>query len=160
MRKRIEDTFSISGVVVSGDQRGRELGFPTANVPVEDATTSTLRIMRDGVYVTWFERENGSRLLSTTSVGHRPTFYGKDAVRLIEVHVLDFSGDLYGEQVQVHFQHRLRPQRAFDDITTLVTQLELDVAKTRDWAIRNNAEAELNNAFTASASPQQARSSA
>lgn len=160
MRKRIEDIFSISGVVVSGDQRGRELGFPTANVPVEDATTTTLRIMRDGVYVTWFERSDGSRLLATTSVGHRPTFYGKDAVRLIEVHVLDFNGDLYGEHVQVHFQHRLRPQRAFNEITALVAQLELDVAETREWAAIFSAEADQSDAFLDVATSSQARSSA
>ena len=134
MHEHIEVIFSLEGVVVAGDQRGRELGFPTANVPVEDATASEMVIIRDGVYVTWFERSDGSCLLSTTSVGHRPTFYGKDAVRLIEVHVLDFQGDLYGEHVRVHFLHRLRPQRAFDGIPTLISQLERDVVDTRDWA--------------------------
>lgn len=131
-----EMLFSVVGLVVPGDQRGREIGFPTANIPVDDANLSDTAIMRDGVYISWLERADGTRLLATTSVGHRPTFYGKDAVRLIEAHVLDFSGDLYGETVTVHFVSRLRPQRAFDGVEPLVAQLTTDVAQTREWAAR------------------------
>lgn len=134
MHERINEILTLEGVVIEGDQRGRQLGFPTANVPVEDAVSNEMAIIRDGVYVTWFERTDGTRLLATTSVGHRPTFYGKDAIRLIEVHVLDFQGNLYGEHVRVHFMHRLRPQRAFDGVPTLISQLERDVAETRSWA--------------------------
>lgn len=136
MHEHTGEIFSLEGVVVQGDQRGRLLGFPTANVPVEDAVFSEMSTIQDGVYVTLFERSDGSHLLAATSVGHRPTFYSKDAVRLIEVHVLDFQGDLYGEHVRVHFLHRLRPQRAFDGVPTLISQLERDVVETRDWARR------------------------
>ena len=128
------EIFSIAGVVVHGDKRGREIGFPTANIPVDEAVLNEAVILRDGVYTSWLERADGTRLAATTSVGHRPTFYGKDAVRLVEVYVLDFCGDLYGEAVTVRFVERLRPQRAFDSVETLVAQLEADVAHTRQWA--------------------------
>lgn len=134
MHDKIDEMFTLEGIVVAGDQRGRQIGFPTANIIAKAAGDSKASIYTDGVYVTLFERLDHTRLLATTSIGHRPTFYEKDAVRLIETHVLDFDGELYGEFVRIYFLHRLRPQRTFDGVAELTLQLERDIADTRVWA--------------------------
>ena len=79
----------------------------------------------------------GRRYVTAVSVGHRPTFYGRDAVRLLEAHLLDFAGDLYGKHVRIELHARLRPQRTYVDDRTLVSQLRLDVEGTRAWASAN-----------------------
>lgn len=111
----------VTGEVVHGDQRGRLLGFPTANVRIDaDA------VPRFGVYAA---RLDGSP--AAVSVGVRPTF-GDDRQPLLEAHVLDFSGDLYGRQVSVELLEFIRDERAFDDAETLIAQMRDDVAKVRD----------------------------
>jgi riboflavin kinase/FMN adenylyltransferase len=115
------------GVVELGDQRGRTLGFPTANMSIP----STLVIPSEGVYAGWFIAEDGVPRPTALSLGRRPTFY-KQGHELLEAHVLDFDGDLYGQQVRVQFVEHLRGQQRFDSIDGLVSQLHRDVARARE----------------------------
>lgn len=115
----------VVGIVVPGDQRGRELGFPTANVPVPDLRRP------DGVYAGVVVLPDGSRHLSAISIGTRPTYYS-DGERLLEANLLDFQGDLYGQQIRVELLRFLRPQVAYTTERALIEQLEQDVAQTRE----------------------------
>jgi riboflavin kinase / FMN adenylyltransferase len=121
----------VDGVVVRGDRRGRELGYPTANVESPPYTA----IPADGVYaghlVTRDPRTGASvdRLPAAISVGTNPTFQGSR--RTVEAFVLDWDGDLYGEHVGVEFTARLRPMAAFDDVDALLVAMAGDVEGTR-----------------------------
>ncbi len=121
----------VDGVVVRGDRRGRDLGYPTANVESPQFTA----IPADGVYaghlVTRDPRTGASRerLPAAVSVGTNPTFQGSR--RTVEAFVLDYEGDLYGEHVGVEFASRLRPMEAFADIEALLAAMAKDVADTR-----------------------------
>lgn len=120
------------GVVVPGDRRGRTLGFPTANV----AIPAEMLMPGDGIYAGWLERQvlddGPTQLLpAAIYVGKRPTFYDDRAMTLLEVHVLDFSGDLYGERVSVRFTHRIRPDARFASVDELAAQLRVDCDTAR-----------------------------
>jgi riboflavin kinase / FMN adenylyltransferase len=119
----------VRGTVVRGDRRGgSELGFPTANVDVPPV----IALPSLGIYAGWFDRTDGSRWATAVSVGRRPTFYGDEGELLVEAYLLDFSGDLYGEQGRVSFVKRLRDELAFDSVDQLVHQIGRDVATTRE----------------------------
>ena len=118
--------YEVRGVVGGGDRRGRELGFPTANVRVP----AEILLPEDGVYAGRFERADGSVHGTAISLGTRPHFYD-DGDLLLEAHLLDFDDDLYGESVRVRFEALLRPQRRFDALDALVAQLHDDVAAAR-----------------------------
>ena len=115
---------TLSGKVVVGDQRGRTLGFPTANIDVYPG----LLWPGDGIYATW-AYFGGQRHLSATSIGVRPTFGLTQ--RLVEVYVMDFSGDLYGQPMSVEFVEKVRNQETFADIDALIARIEQDVADSR-----------------------------
>jgi riboflavin kinase/FMN adenylyltransferase len=117
----------VDGVVVRGDRRGRELGYPTANVETPPFTA----IPADGVYAGHLvlRGTGGARHLAAISVGTNPTFQGSR--RTLEAYLLDFEGDLYGEHVGVEFAHRLRPMAAFSGVPELVEAMARDVAETR-----------------------------
>jgi riboflavin kinase/FMN adenylyltransferase len=121
----------VDGIVVRGDRRGRDMGYPTANVESPRFTA----IPADGVYaghlVTREPRTGASldRLPASISVGSNPTFQGSR--RTVEAFVLDYDGDLYGEHVGVEFVGRLRPMSAFTDVPSLVAAIDADVARTR-----------------------------
>jgi riboflavin kinase / FMN adenylyltransferase len=114
----------ISGRVVNGHHRGRELGFPTANL-----AAATELIPRDGIYATIMELQNRC-WLSVSSVGHNPTF--GNGLRTIEAYILDFAQDIYGESVKLSFVQRIREQRKFAQIEHLVTQMHEDVEAARE----------------------------
>jgi riboflavin kinase/FMN adenylyltransferase len=114
----------IEGVVVRGDRRGRELGYPTANVE----TAPHAAVPADGVYAGRFVRQGVLRP-AAISIGSNPTFEGRE--RRTEAYVLDFDGDLYGEHVAVDFVTRLRGMERFDDVAALQAQMAKDVARTR-----------------------------
>ncbi len=119
----------VRGTVEKGDQRGRELGFPTANV----ALPPGLQIPAPGIYAGWFQRADGTVHPTAISLGFRPTFYERPSGEpLLECHVLDFSGDLYGEVVRVRFVERLRGEEKFDSVEDLIAQMSRDVDRTRD----------------------------
>jgi riboflavin kinase / FMN adenylyltransferase len=117
----------VRGVVERGDARGRDLGFPTANVSVP----AEILLPADGIYAGWYLRAEGSRVPAAISLGRRPTFYEAAEKSLLEAHLLDFSGDLYGERARVQFISRLRGEERFDRVEDLVAQMEKDVAATR-----------------------------
>ena len=121
--------FRARGVVVMGDQRGRDLGFPTANlVAVDD-----MAVPADGVYAGWLTRvdDPGNPMPAAISVGINPTFDGME--RRIESYVLDRTDlDLYGVEITVDFVARLRGMVRFDSIEALIAQMSDDVAGTRE----------------------------
>jgi riboflavin kinase / FMN adenylyltransferase len=114
--------FQLRGEVVHGDERGRELGFPTANLVPEEA----LVCPGHGVYACF---ANG--LPAAVSVGVRPTFQTGRG-ELIEAYLLDFDGDLYGSELRIEFLQRLRGERRFDSPEALVEQMRRDVERTRE----------------------------
>lgn len=118
--------FRIEGVVVAGDRRGRELGFPTANL----AVAADVELPDDGVYSGTVERADGSSHPAAVSVGRRPQFY-EAGERLVEAYLLDFSGDLYGERVAVEVDELVRRQESFADEAALVAQMRRDVEAVR-----------------------------
>ena len=121
--------FRLSGVVVVGDQRGRELGFPTANLPV----AADLATPADGVYAGWLRRldqPSAIRMPAAISVGTNPTFDGVE--RRVESYVLDRTDlELYGINIAVEFVEHLRGQVRFGSIDELSEQMNKDVAATR-----------------------------
>ena len=117
---------SVPGTVVPGARRGRELGFPTANL----ATPPNHALPADGIYATLTTRDRtGEVLPSATSIGTRPTFGPGE--RLVEVYVLDFSDDLYGEQLIVQFVDFVRGQITYTGPEALIAQMHQDVAQAR-----------------------------
>jgi len=122
----------VDGVVVRGDRRGKDMGYPTANVESPPFTA----IPADGVYagylVTRDPRSGASRERrpAAISVGSNPTFQGSR--RTVEAFVLDYDGDLYGEHVGVEFVERLRPMLAFPDVEALLEAMAKDVSDTRE----------------------------
>ena len=120
--------FEARGVVVQGDQRGRLLGFPTANVEVP----RSICLPADGVYAGVYVRADGSLHGTAINLGRRPTFYEHAEVSMLEAHLLGFEGDLYGERARVRFTHFLRSERKFEGIDALVAQLKQDVDAATD----------------------------
>ncbi len=119
--------YEARGIVVRGDQRGRLLGFPTANVEVPNQVC----LPADGVYAGWYERPDGIVHPCAINLGRRPTFYEHADHSLLEAHLLDFSDDLYGERAEVRFAEFLRSERKFDGVDALVAQLKHDIEHTR-----------------------------
>jgi len=119
--------YEARGSVVRGDERGRLLGFPTANVEVPNKVC----LPADGVYAGYYVRPNGDRHACAINLGRRPTFYEHADHSLLEAHLLDFEGDLYGEKARVQFTHFLRSERKFDGIDALVIQLKHDIEHAR-----------------------------
>jgi riboflavin kinase / FMN adenylyltransferase len=122
--------YAVTGHVVKGDQRGRELGFPTANVP-----THGIAAPADGVYAGWLRRldQPGSEPLpAAISVGTNPTFDG-ERERRVEAYVLDRTDlELYGAPVEISFVARIRGMVAFEGVDALVETMKGDVVKTRE----------------------------
>jgi riboflavin kinase / FMN adenylyltransferase len=120
--------YFIRGIVVHGDARGRELGYPTANL----AWSADLVIPADGVYAGWLN-VRGERLPAAISVGTNPQFHGED--QRIEAFVIDRDGlDLYGQRVAIEFAERIRGQETFASTEDFVTQMGHDVASARALA--------------------------
>jgi riboflavin kinase/FMN adenylyltransferase len=102
--------YEVRGTVFEGDQRGRLLGFPTANV----GSPNGMCMPADGVYAGWYERPTARCTRVRSTSGRRPTFYEHADASLLEAHLLDFDVDLYGEPAEVRFAHFLRSERKFD----------------------------------------------
>jgi riboflavin kinase/FMN adenylyltransferase len=120
----------ISGQVVHGDERGRTIGFPTANVDIPEGFI----VPADGVYAARCMTEAGHQFACAVNIGKRPTFYGSADRSLVECHLLDFSGDLYGQSLAVEFVERLRDEQRFEGLDALTAQLRTDVERTRELA--------------------------
>jgi len=119
--------YRLQGKVIPGDERGRLLGFPTANLSIDEA-----RLMpASGVYVC--RAQLGERILgAVTNVGVRPTFEGQPERPLAEAHLLGFLGKIYGQTLEVRFLARLRDEKRFESVEELVTQIDADVERARE----------------------------
>lgn len=116
--------YALVGLVVEGEKLGRKLGYPTANI----RPTHQQAVPRDGVYAVWV-RVDGELHPGACSIGMRPTVGGRS--RTIEAYLLDWSGSLYGCEVELVFESRLRDELAFPDLDSLVAQMDKDVEEVR-----------------------------
>jgi len=119
--------YELRGPVIDGDHRGRELGFPTANVAVD----TRMCLPADGIYAGTFVADDGVERPTAISLGRRPTFYENADMSLLEAYVLDWSGDLYGQKAKVRFAARLRGEERFDTVDELINQMNKDVEAAR-----------------------------
>lgn len=133
VKRMLGRPYAVIGRVVRGDRRGRTLGYPTANLAFDD----DVALPPDGVYAVraaWGGRDltrPASRADGVASLGVRPTF-GSGGARVLEVHLFDFSADLYGKQLRVEFLRRLRGERKFTSATGLVRQMDRDARRARE----------------------------
>jgi riboflavin kinase/FMN adenylyltransferase len=121
---------SLSGVVVRGDQRGRTIGFPTANLAVWEE----LLLPANGVYAAyaWL---GGHPYLAAANVGVRPTVNGRE--RTVEAYLLDFDAEIYGRTLRLAFERRIRPEQRFSGLDELRAQIQKDVAEVRNGLSRD-----------------------
>ena len=126
----------IRGTVMSGDQRGRTIGFPTANVQVAGGAC----LPSDGVYAGVYRRPDGSEYTCAINLGRRPTFYADQGYSLLEAYLLDFTGDLYGEEASVQFMAFLRSEKQFGGINELKEQLMKDIDHARSAVLARRAQ--------------------
>ena len=119
--------YKLCGTVVGGYRVGRKIGFPTANIGVEGGEKL---LPADGVYAVLVTDNDGSQLAGMLNIWHRPTVHN-GAERSIEVHILDFEGDLYGKSLCIEFVERLREERSFASLDELTAQLAADRKKVR-----------------------------
>lgn len=120
--------YTLEGIVEHGKQLGRSIGFPTANIHPCDPRRI---IPANGVYAVRVALPDGTVRAGMMNIGHRPTVDTPDAPPSLEVHILDYDGDLYGREVSVSFVARLRDERRFPDIDRLRAQLTADALATR-----------------------------
>lgn len=116
--------YNLKGKVIEGHRRGQKLGFPTANIAPEK-----ILVPPDGVYAVKVKM-NGLLLNGALNIGTNPTF--GDESRSIEVFILDFDGDIYGQRLEVFFIDRVREERRFSSVEELIRQITLDVERTRE----------------------------
>jgi riboflavin kinase / FMN adenylyltransferase len=121
--------FTITGEVVQGDKRGRELGFPTANLIPQDGYVTP----GHGVYACRATTADGDVRAAATNVGVRPMFVTGRG-ELVEAYLLDFDGDLYDTDLRIEFLKRLRGEKRFDSVDALIEQMGRDVAEAREVA--------------------------
>ena len=115
----------LHGTVEHGDARGREIGFPTANLRIDD------REHLDGVWAGYAEVDD-LRHAASISIGRRPTYYPDNAYRLAEIHILDFQGNLYDKVMSVELTTFIRGQQRFNNSRELISQIIEDVRITRE----------------------------
>jgi len=120
--------WAIEGEVIHGDKRGREIGFPTANIPLGDTLCPA-----HGIYAVWVDIGDGKWLPGAANIGLRPMF--ALAKPLLEVYLLDWSGDLYGKTLKVRPVKHLRPEAKFEGLEALKAQIAKDCAAARDVLI-------------------------
>ncbi len=121
--------YTISGRVVKGQQLGRTLGAPTANVHLH-----RFRSPLSGVFVVKTTLPNGEVLPGVANVGVRPTVTG-DTKPILEVHIFDRNDDLYGRNIEVEFTHKIREEQRFANIDELQQQIQLDITHAKQWAL-------------------------
>jgi riboflavin kinase/FMN adenylyltransferase len=116
--------YGIEGRVVRGQQLGRTLGYPTANIRLQRRKPALM-----GIYATWIHGVHAQPLAGVSSLGTRPTVHGREP--LLEAHLFDFDGDLYGRRIRVEFVQKLRDEEKFDDLDALIVQIDRDAAQAR-----------------------------
>lgn len=136
--------YSVSGVVIEGDKRGRTIGFPTANIEINEQYKEYRQIPGNGVYTVQIDilddnLDNYSQpktYLGMANIGFRPTFHN-DQKLSIEVNIFDFNQDIYSHRVKVHFLHFLRPEKKFNGIEAIISQLNKDKENSLEF-LKNN----------------------
>jgi riboflavin kinase/FMN adenylyltransferase len=126
--------YSISGRVVHGDKLGRDIGFPTANIQLKHNRPPLM-----GIFAVEVCGLNGEPLQGVASLGRRPTVKGADAVPVLEVHLFDFSTEIYGRRVRVDFLHKLRDEEKYPDLDCLVAQIRRDVDNAKQFLKQRHA---------------------
>ena len=126
VNERLSRPYQLDGIVARGEGRGRKLGYPTANLALEDARKL---VPKRGVYATRVILPDGRQRGGMMNIGRRPTFDEMDVT--VEVHLLDFEGDLYGERLSVQFLQRLRDEQKFQSAEALAAQLSEDEGRCR-----------------------------
>lgn len=126
--QELDRPFLLRGQVERGAARGKDLGFPTANLAIDPK----MLLPAIGVYAGW-TMIDGRRHPVATNVGVNPTF-GARSTPIVEVHILDFDGDLYGQTLEVAFTHRLRDEMHFSSVSDLIVQMKADVERARTLA--------------------------
>ncbi|WP_396217066.1 bifunctional riboflavin kinase/FAD synthetase [Flavobacterium sp.] len=126
-------SYMLSGIVVKGNQLGRTIGFPTANIEVSE---NYKLIPKNGVYIV-SAIVNNQTIFGMMNIGIKPTL--GDNVPTIEVHLLDFSEDIYGQEIQVNVIERLRDEQKFESFEALKSQLEIDKTNTVDYFKKRNS---------------------
>jgi riboflavin kinase/FMN adenylyltransferase len=124
VQKMLDRDYSISGRVMRGLGLGKDLGFPTANIALKRRTPPL-----DGIFAVRVGGLGDRLYDGVASLGTRPTVGGR--MPLLEVHLFDFSGDIYGQHVSVHFVSRLRDEERFEDLEAMKVQMERDAAAAR-----------------------------
>ncbi|MEK7409776.1 MAG: bifunctional riboflavin kinase/FAD synthetase [Actinomycetota bacterium] len=119
--------YETRGVVIHGDTRGGQIGFPTANIEV----SNVMCLPADGVYAGRCTLPDGTRYGCAINLGRRPTFFEHADHSILEAHLIDFTGDLYDQELRVSFEHFLRSERKFENLDALKAQLGVDVAHAR-----------------------------
>lgn len=125
VERLLGNRFSIQSVVARGDQRGRTLGFPTANLSIEEGRA----VPSNGVYAV-YAIVKGKRFQAIANVGTNPTFHGKN--RHIEVHILNFSIDIYDEEIVAEFIQKIRDEQIFSSPQALIAQIHVDIQSAQD----------------------------
>ncbi len=120
--------YSISGRVVHGDKLGRDIGFPTANIQLKHNRPPLM-----GIFAVEVCGLDGKMLPGVASLGKRPTVKSPDAVPVLEVHLFDFSTEIYGRRVRVDFLHKLRDEEKYPDLDSLVAQIHRDVDNAKHF---------------------------
>jgi len=118
--------YTILGTVVSGDNLGKKIGFPTANLSAHSE-----QFPPNGVYFAEATLE-GTLYPGVVNLGYRPTMSSGQSERVLEIHLLDFDRDIYGEDLEVRFVRYLRPEKKFENVDALVRQIQLDVKQARE----------------------------
>ena len=119
--------YSVLGTVVEGQKLGRTLGFPTANLKVYNE-----QLPADGVWCLEVTLASGELMKGVGNLGVRPSVEGGDSKRMLEVHLLDFCGDLYGQDMEVRFLEFVRAEQKFESLEDLQTQIRADVEFCRE----------------------------
>lgn len=126
--------YSISGRVVHGDKLGRDIGFPTANIQLKHNRPPLM-----GIFAVELYGLNGAPLPGVASLGKRPTVKNPDAPPVLEVHLFDFTADIYNRRVRVDFLHKLRDEEKYPDIDSLVAQIRRDVDNAKQFLKHRHA---------------------
>ncbi len=127
-RRMLGREYTVLGTVVKGRQLGRTIGFPTANLRVHNE-----QLPADGVWAVEVTLENGEVVCGAGNLGVRPTVEGEEGRRMLEIHLLDYSGDLYGTMMEVRFLKFVREERGFDSLDGLKAQIAEDVLVCERW---------------------------
>lgn len=131
VEKMLGREFSVWGTVVKGRKLGRTIGFPTANLRVYNE-----QLPPDGVWAVEVTLNHGGKYRGAGNLGVRPTVEGETGKRQLEIYLLDFSGDLYGSEMEVRFLEFVRGERPFGSLDELKEQIEKDVRFCRNWRIK------------------------